>query len=156
MNSPINAVEGLWLAQAMKHSLWLYPTVETLHLMGMAALFGSILLVDLRILGLGQALAAGRLSRFAIAVTIAGFVLVAMTGFMMFITHASEFIASRLFVAKISLLFLLFLNAVSLHLRVQPTREGVSDFDLMAKVQATVSIIGWAAVIAMGRWLAYV
>lgn len=164
MQSPVSALEGFWLAQQMKHSLWLYPTVETLHIWGIGALFGSILLLDLRILGFAPGLPADRLSRFAIGVTVIGFGLAVMTGLAMFLTHASEFISSTLFVAKMTLLFLLFINAISLHLRTHPTKSEAENssqaltrqFDALAKTQALISIFGWAAVIAMGRWLAYV
>jgi len=56
VTQPMQAIEGLWIAQVMRESLWLYPTVETLHLWGIGALFGAILLVDLRLLGLGRGL----------------------------------------------------------------------------------------------------
>jgi len=119
----MQAIEGLWIAQVMRESLWLYPTVETLHLWGVGALFGSILLVDLRLLGLGRGLELRPLLRFAVPVTISGFALAGATGLLMFIAHPSEFIASTLFVLKMTLLMLLGLNAISLHLRI-PSQQG--------------------------------
>jgi hypothetical protein len=156
----MQAIEGLWIAQVMRESLWLYPTVETLHLWGIGALFGAILLVDLRLLGAGRGLELRPLLRFAVPVTIAGFVLAATTGSLMFIAHPSEFIASTLFVLKMTLLMLLGLNAISLHLRIAPVAGpsgwGVPDVSPSMRLQAMLSILGWAAVIGLGRWLAYV
>jgi len=158
MTEPMQAIEGLWIAQVMRDSLWLYPTVETLHLWGIGALFGAILLVDLRLLGLGRGLELRPLLRFAVPVTISGFVLAAVTGLLMFIAHPLEFIASTLFVLKMTLLMLLGLNAISLHLRI-PNPQGNADLAAsvpLLRLQAAVSVLGWAVVIGLGRWLAYV
>jgi hypothetical protein len=156
----MQAIEGLWIAQAMRESLWLYPTVETLHLWGVGALFGAILLVDLRLLGVGRSLELRPLLRFAVPVTISGFLLAAATGFLMFIAHPSEFISSTLFVLKMTLLLLLGLNAISVHLRITPGRGtsglAFSELGLPIRVQVILSILGWATVIGLGRWLAYV
>ncbi len=142
------ALEGLWLAQAMKHSAWLYPTVETMHIWGIGMLFGSVVIMDLRVLGLGNKLNVSDLSRLGIAVAVIGFGLAVLTGSLMFIAQASELISSRLFILKMCMIFLLLANAVIL--RVRTIDNG------MSKMQALLSLAGWASVIGMGRWLAYV
>jgi hypothetical protein len=76
----------------------------------------------------------------------------------MFIAHPSEFIASTLFVLKMTLLMLLGLNAISLHLRIA-AEQGNAGLALpvpLLRLQAAVSMLGWAVVIGLGRWLAYV
>lgn len=148
MNTPLLALEGFWLAQAMKYSSWLYPTVETLHLWGIGMLFGSVVLMDLRVLGVGKAIDFAALSRLGIFVSVIGFGLAALTGSLLFITHASELIASSLFVTKMCLIFLLLCNAVLLRMRDPANR--------FTQVQAVFSLFGWATVIGLGRWLAYV
>lgn len=142
------ALEGLWLAQSMKHSTWLYPTVETMHIWGIGMLFGSVVIMDLRVLGFGHKLSLSDLSRLGVLVAFIGFGLAVLTGSLMFIAQASELISSRLFILKMCLIFLLLANAMIL--RIRTITNGVS------KVQALLSLIGWAIVIGMGRWLAYV
>ena len=142
------ALEGLWLAQAMKHSAWLYPTVETMHIWGIGMLFGSVVVMDLRVLGFGRTLNLSDLSRLGIAVAVIGFGLAVLTGSLMFIAQASELISSRLFILKMCMIFLLLANAVIL--RIRTIDNG------MSKMQALLSLAGWASVIGMGRWLAYV
>ena len=141
------ALEGLWLAQAMKHSNWLYPTVETMHIWGIGMLFGSVVIMDLRILGVASKLNLSDLSRLGVLVALFGFGLAVLTGSLMFITQASELISSRLFILKMCLIFLLLANAIILRMRT--ITNGIS------KVQALISLAGWASVIGMGRWLAY-
>jgi len=148
MSTPLVALEGVWLAQAMKYSTWLYPTVETVHIWGMGMLFGSVVLMDLRVLGLGKALDYSALSRLGIAVSVLGFSLAVITGSMLFITHAADLIASRLFILKMSLIFLLITNAVLLRMR--------AEINPVTKAQSVISLVGWASVIGLGRWLAYV
>ena len=148
MSTPLVALEGFWLAQAMKYSTWLYPTVETVHIWGVGMLFGSVVLMDLRVLGLGKALDYSALSRLGIAVSVLGFSLAVLTGSMLFITHAADLIASRLFILKMCLIFLLITNAALLRMRVV--------INAATKAQAVISLVGWASVIGLGRWLAYV
>jgi hypothetical protein len=148
MSTPLVALEGFWLAQAMKYSTWLYPTVETVHIWGVGMLFGSVVLMDLRVLGLGKALDYSALSRLGIAVSLLGFSLAVLTGSMLFITHAGDLIASRLFILKMCLIFLLITNAALLRMRVV--------INAATKAQAVISLVGWASVIGLGRWLAYV
>jgi hypothetical protein len=142
------ALEGFWLAQAMKYSTWLYPTVETVHIWGIGMLFGSVVLMDLRVLGLVKALDYSALSRLGIAISVIGFSLAVLTGSMLFITHAADLIASRLFILKMCLIFLLITNAALLRMRVV--------INAATKAQAVISLVGWASVIGLGRWLAYV
>ncbi|BEI42885.1 MULTISPECIES: hypothetical protein [unclassified Polynucleobacter] len=148
MTSPIMALEGLWLAQAMKYSTWLYPTVETMHIWGIGMLFGSVVIMDLRVLGFGTKLSMSDLSRLGISVAFVGFGLAVLTGSLLFITQASELIGSRLFILKMCLIFLLLANAMILRMRT--VTNGIS------KLQALLSLTGWASVIGMGRWLAYI
>lgn len=148
MSTPLVALEGFWLAQAMKYSSWLYPTVETLHLWGIGMLFGSVVLMDLRVLGVAKVIDFSALSRLGVTVSVVGFGLAVLTGSLLFITHASELIASSLFVTKMCLIFLLLCNAVLLRMRDPLSR--------LTQLQAVISLLGWASVIGLGRWLAYV
>jgi hypothetical protein len=148
MGEPLHFLNDFWLVQAMKYSLWLYPTVESLHICGIGMLFGSVVLMDLRLLGVCPNIDFRALSRLGISVSMFGFALAVLTGSMMFITHASDLIGSRLFVIKMCLIFLLLSNATVLHMS--------SAINAMTKVQASVSLAGWSAVIGLGRWLAYV
>jgi len=147
-------MESIWIAQLMKQSSWLYPAVETLHICGLGILFGVVVMMDLRLLGLGRSLDARKLSALGVPLAIAGLTLAAITGFLLFLASADELIDSTLFLTKISLIFLLALNAVSVRMREADIRSAGVDWGL--RVQAVLSMAGWLAVIAMGRWLAYV
>src|SRR5918999_1661786 len=59
----LGALEGSGLGQAMRQWLWLYPSVEIVHIAGIALLFGSIAVLDLRLLGLSRSIPVRRLAR---------------------------------------------------------------------------------------------
>ncbi|MGA1252294.1 MAG: hypothetical protein ACO3WN_00470 [Burkholderiaceae bacterium] len=154
----IAGIEPHPLAVAMRESLWLYPTVESLHIAGIAGLFGTILLLDLRLLGLGASLSVSALMRLVVPMALVALGLVVATGSLMFIAHAHEFLASPLFVYKLGLIMLLLTNALVLHLR-EPMhrRQGYAPaLGAVSRIQVLVSMLGWLAVIGLGRWLAYV
>ena len=70
MASAIHSVEASGLGRFMREALYAYPVAETVHIAGIALLFGSIAIVDLRLLGLGKRIplgAAGRVRRALVA-----------------------------------------------------------------------------------------
>ena len=61
-SSPLGVLEASQLGWAMRESPWLYPAVEIAHIAGSALLFGSIVVLDLRLLGLSRSISARRLA----------------------------------------------------------------------------------------------
>ena len=94
-----------------------YPALEAAHIVGIALLFGNLVLFELRVWGLGAVLAVVPLARLSLGLSITGFVLAALSGLTMFATQAGELLANRAFVVKMGLLLLLGANAVWFHLR---------------------------------------
>jgi hypothetical protein len=147
----LEAIHNSTLAVFIRTSPLGYPMLEVVHIVGIALLFGTLWLVDLRVLGLGCTLPAPPLARFALAWTLAGFALLAISGSLMFISRIDEFISNRMFLWKFGLITLAAINAVVMHLR-----SGIALQDFTAKLQALLSVVLWIAVIAAGRWIAYV
>ena len=151
-------IEHSALASAMRQELWLYPSIEILHIFGFVTLVGSIVMLDLRLLGLSPKVPIRDLSRHLLPWTLASLLVIVPTGLMMFMAHASDFISNTAFVTKLSLIFAAGLNAVAFHLG--PYRS-VSEWDShyatpwSVKLHALVSILIWLGVITCGRLLAY-
>ena len=127
-----------------------YPLLEVLHIVGIAMLLGSLLLLELRVWGLGGALPLAPLARLALPLTLAGFALAATTGPLMFASQPGDLIANRAFVIKMGLVMLAGLNAASFH-----ARGGLRRVDRLARAQTLLSVGIWLAVIVCGRWIAY-
>lgn len=136
---------------AITASSWAYPLLEVIHLLGVAMLLGNLLLIELRLFGLGRELPVAALARLGLALVLVGFCLAAATGLLMFATQAQELLANRAFVWKLGLLSLAACNAAAFH-----GRDGLARADLTAKLQMAVSTLLWLAVLACGRWIAYV
>lgn len=137
---------------------WAYPLVETVHIIAVACLVGSIVLADLRVLGLSPLLPAGALLRHAVPVALVAFCVVAASGSLLFVAHAADLIGNRAFAVKLVLIGLAGANAAAFHAgewgRVSAWEVG-RRAPGMARFLAATSIALWLGVIFCGRWIAY-
>jgi hypothetical protein len=158
MPTGMHAIEATGLGRFMREALWAYPVVESVHIVGLALLFGSIAIVDLRLLGAGRRIPTAALVGYAVPWSLLGFVVAAGSGLMMFTAHASEFLSQPVFLLKMSLILLAGINAALL--RVGVVRR-VSSWPADAapptrvRIAAALSLVLWIGVIACGRLLAY-
>ena len=135
----------------LKTSDYAYPALETLHIVGIALVFGTLWIVDLAILGRLRGLDVQLLARRVLPWTLAGFLLAALSGLTMFVTAVGDLIANPAFVLKMTLLFVAATNAGILH-----ARGPIDGSNRLTRIQAVLSVLIWLAVIACGRWIAYV
>lgn len=136
-------------------SAWAFPTLETLHVIALVTVLGSILVVDLRMLGLAsKATPITVLSNDALRLTWIGFVCAATTGLLLFVSKASSYAINPYFQIKIILLALAGLNMLYFHF---VTQKGVAQWDSAAdiptavKVSGAVSLIFWISITFFGR-----
>jgi hypothetical protein len=129
---------------------WAYPVLEICHIVGIALLLGNLVLLELRVFGLGAALPIRPLARLALATALAGFSLAAASGLLMFASDAAALLANRAFTVKMLLLFVAGCNAAWFH-----GRGSLALCDGMARAQMAVSTVIWLAVVSCGRWIAY-
>ena len=130
---------------------WAYPALEVLHVIGIALLLGNLLLLEFRVFGMARALPVADLSRLGLSLVLAGFLLAAASGSVMFATQPAELLANRAFTIKLVLLFAAGSNAAWFH-----ARQSLVKLDALAKGQMVVSTVIWVGVIICGRWIAYV
>lgn len=144
---PLDDFTGLaWIAA---HP-WLYPALEVVHIVGIGLLLGSLVLVELRMLGLAPLLPLAPLARFGLKLTLVGFAIAACSGSLMFLSQPGELLASPPFLLKMGLLLAVGANALAFH-----WRDGLGRADLFARLQTLASLGIWLAVIICGRWIAY-
>ena len=129
---------------------WVYPALEIVHIVGIALLLGNLVLIELRVFGLGASLPPKELARLGLPLVVMGFGLAAASGLLMFASQAGELLTNRAFTLKMLLLTVAASNAAWFH-----TRESLAKLDRIAKTQMLVSTIVWITVIAAGRWIAY-
>jgi len=128
-----------------------YPALETIHIIGLALVFGTLWVVDLAILGRLQGLDVRLLARRVLPWTLAGFLIAGISGLSMFVSNVGDLIANPAFVLKMLLIMAAAGNAACLH-----ARGPIDDNSRLTRWQACLSILLWLAVITCGRWIAYV
>ena len=146
--------EGTGLGQLVRTSLWLFPVIESVHLLGLSALGGTVLLVDLRMLGAG--LTRQSLSSVATAVhpwLVASVALLMLTGIPLFLSEAVKCFYNPSFWVKMATLpvALLYTFTVRRRVAMNPRR----DTSLLTRLVAAVSLLLWFTVAAAGRWIGY-
>lgn len=131
------ALEATALAQFLKTSAWIYPLVNAGHLLGIALLVGAVLPMDVSALR-GRPSAIRLLRPWAVA----GFLLAAACGAMLFATQATDYVENSWFLAKIGVLAAALLNAAFHFRRVTPAA-------------ALGSMALWPTVLVLGRMVGY-
>ena len=135
-------------------SIWAYPTILTLHTLGLGVLVGANWMVDLRVLGFARAIPLGVLSR-AFPIMWAGFWLNAATGVLLFIADPMK-ATTTIFAWKLGLIATGVMMMMALKRRVYGRGVEMDAASGSVKWVAAVSLLLWVAAIGTGRWMAYV
>jgi hypothetical protein len=151
-------LEGLPLAAHIGETWW-FPLLESLHVVGVTLVFGSLLMVDLRLLGLAaRTYAASRISKELVPWTWAAFVLSLITGIGLFMTRAGHYAENIAFQLKMLALLFAGINMAVFHFGVL---RRVANWDnsvatpVGAKLAGGLSLIFWASVMLAGRWVGH-
>src|SRR5690349_15287121 len=105
ISSFLSSLEASSIATRIREGLYLFPMLEATHVVGLAMVFGTIVIIDLRLLGIASAHRSfKRLSSDVLKWTWAGFAITVATGCLMFITNAEVYFHNSFFRAKMLLL----------------------------------------------------
>jgi hypothetical protein len=140
---------------AMRASPWLFPVIATIHLMGLAVIGGAVLLVDLRLLGLGLRRQPVReLAQDAERWLFRGVAVMVATGILLFMCFATKYYYLTFFWVKMAALFLVIVFTVSVRRRVAMADETGID-PVWSKAVAVVSLTLWTTVALGGRYIGF-
>lgn len=146
---------GIFVAE----SLWAFPAIETVHVIALVTVVGTILVMDLRLVGLtSNRLAITQMSREILPWTWGAFVLAAISGALLFVSKASTYVENTYFLLKMVLLVLAGLNMLYFHF---VTYRSVANWDqgvavpTAAKVAGLLSLVFWVLIIVMGRAIGF-
>ena len=141
------------LLVAMRSSPWLFPTIATVHLLGLAIIGGAVLVVDLRLLGLGltrQPVA--RLARDTEPLLLIGIATMLLTGPWLFMCFATKYYYLTAFWLKLAALGVVLLLAFTIRRRVvRSSRTGGAA----PKLVAVTSLSLWLTVALGGRLIGF-
>ncbi len=146
--------EATAIGHAIKDSLWLFPVIESVHLLGLCVLGGSLLVVDLRMLGVGLR----RQSIADLAADVRPWLLgsigvMVVTGTALFLSESVKCYYSQAFWVKITTIPLALLFTLTVRQRV--ARAGTLETTVRSRLVAMVSLALWFTVAAAGRWIGF-
>ena len=146
-------LENVWIGNAIRESLWLFPAIEAVHLLGLALIGGSVLVVDLRLLGVGLK----RLSTSAVLVNarpwfLGSLALMLVTGVPLFLSEAVKCCFNDSFEVKIAALITGVIFTFAVRNRVA-LRDDAPTW--LLKVVGVASLGLWFTVAAAGRWIGF-
>jgi hypothetical protein len=155
----IHSLEHSGIGDAIREDDLLFPLIESVHVLAICLVVGSIAVVDLRLLGLASVhRSVGRLTHAVLPITWGAFGLAVTTGSLLFISHASKYLENGFFVTKLLLIAAAGLNMALFHLIIgKDVRRWEKDAlpPLPARFAGGVSLLLWAAVVACGRWIGF-
>jgi hypothetical protein len=153
------SIEYSSIGVTIAESTWMFPTLETLHVIALVTVLGMIAIVDLRLIGVAsRQLAVTKLSRDTLPWVWGAFALAVVTGVGLFVSKATSYVANPYFLWKMAMLALAGLNMMYFNFM---TSRTVEHWDLdpsvpfAAKLAGALSLIFWVLVVFFGRAIGF-
>ena len=147
--------ESTAAGEMIRNSVWLFPVIESVHLLALALIGGAILVVDLRLFGFGltrQPVA--RLARDVQPWLVGGLAVMIATGILLFTSEAVKCYYNSAFWTKMTFLLPALIFTFTVRRRVASAGEHRVR-PVWNKLTASVSVSLWSVVGAAGRWIGF-
>ena len=155
----ISYFENSGLADNIRENDVLFPLIESFHVIAICLVVGSILVVDLRLLGLASIhRSVSRVTSGILPLTWCAFAVAVASGILLFISNATKYLGNGFFVAKIFLICAAGLNMAIFHAisaKDLPQWEKEKWLPLPARLAGGLSILLWVSVVTCGRWIGF-
>ena len=153
-------LEGSALGHAMRNAgVWTYGIVNLTHILGVSSLFGSVLVLDLRLIGLWRRVPLGAIARPTVPIATAGFIVAATSGVCLITTNGSEYVGNPFLLIKFPAIFLGVVNVAILSRlpawKARETREVTESEERVLSVFGAISLLSWLTAIGAGRLIGY-
>jgi len=153
-------LEGSALGHAMRESgVWTYGVVNLVHILGVASLFGSVLVLDMRLLGIWPKVTLAAITEPIVPVASTGFAIAATSGVCLLATKATEYVGNPFLYIKFPAIALGLVNVGVVHSlsgwKARKTREPSSHERLQLAIAGGVSLVCWLTAITAGRMIGY-
>jgi hypothetical protein len=151
-------LQGLNFPTQIRESVWLFPTIETVHVFALVLVVGSIMTVDLRLLGLANRdRPFSQVAAEMLPWTWRAFGVAALAGFMMFSSKALTYYGDIPFRLKMICLLLAGINMLLFHgigtRRLKEWDSGKPPWP--ARIAGATSLLLWILIVASGRWVGF-
>src|SRR5262245_35711821 len=139
--------------------VWSYGIVNLTHILGVSSLFGAVLVLDLRLLGLWRSVPLASISRPTVPIATTGFIVAATSGLCLISTNGSEYIGNPFLLIKFPAIFVGLLNVAVLSRRPawkeRETRAISTAEQRQLSIFGGVSLLSWLTAIGAGRLIGY-
>jgi len=139
--------------------VWTYGVVNLAHILGVAALFGSLLVLDLRLLGVWRRIALAAISEPTVPIATIAFFVAAISGVCLLATKATEYVGNPFLYIKFPAIALGLLNVAALNSltawRQHKTRELSPSEQSKLAVVGGISLFSWLTAVTAGRMIGY-
>lgn len=141
------------VSEWVNSSAYIWPTLESIHFVSLCVLFGSLLIIDLRLIGFYRTPCASTV-RFLTRLSLAAFAVNLFTGALFFAGNTFKYVGNPAFEIKLLLIVAAGINALIYHLRVSwlVRTDQVSASSISVGV---LSLVLWAGVIVCGRMITF-
>jgi hypothetical protein len=145
------------VAAFLKTSQIVYPIVNATHILGLATLFGAILVLDLRLLGAFPTVPARPLAYVLPRIASCGLAVAVVTGSLLFSVEPYDYAGNRAFLTKVMLVLIGASHAIYVHSSRgwRSLARGGAGVGRGLKISAAVSLLVWIAAIFAGRFIAF-
>ena len=146
--------ESSWPGSWFKHSQWMFAIDETFHIMALGMLIGTLVIVDLRLLGFGmRRQSVAQVARYLAPWTLLGVALMIITGVPLFMSEAIRLGKSSPFLFKMIFLSCAVILHFTLHRKAIASSQGQGSG--LGRLAATLSLMCWLGVALAGRAIAF-
>ncbi len=154
----MHSLEHLPFATTIAESTWMFPFFESLHVLALTVVVGSVAMMDLRLLGLGSRdRSITELTRSVLPWTWSAFAVAATCGLLLFSSKASTYYVNIPFRIKLACLLFAAVNMLIFH---YVTARDIATWDsgrtpAAARAAGVISLSMWVVIVATGRWIGF-
>ena len=146
-------------ATAIRENASLFPWIESVHVLGVTIVIGTVGLIELRLLGLTSlSRPVSRVLKDVLPVTWVAFAVSVFSGFLLFASNATTYASNTFFLVKVVLLAAAGLNAFAFHTVVE---RSIAKWDtaartpIPARLSGVFSLVMWIGIVICGRWVGF-
>jgi len=152
-------LESWPVSVGIRQSSWMFPAFESVHVIAITLVVGSVIVVDLRVLGLASRnQKVSVLSEEILPWTWGAFLIAAISGGFLLASKAHTYFANLQFQLKMALMFAAGVNMLAFHLVPYRTVKGWDlgrTAPVSARLACGLSLVFWILIVAMGRWIGF-
>lgn len=160
MTELLTWLEGSALGQAVRGAgVWSYAIINLVHIVGVASLFGSVVMLDLKLLGCFARTELQAISRPTVTLAATGFMIAAASGVCLLATNATEYRSNPFLLVKFAAIFVALANMAAIHAtsawREHRSRALSPHQRLQLGIGGGISLAAWSTALTAGRMLGY-